>query len=465
MLGSKVFQRFLNESPICVMVRAALENVFAPNKIDAVFERAAEVQYQRELTFSTMVDVMSLVVCRIVPSVHAAFQRRVEDVGVKVQSLYDKLKGVEPQTSRELVRHTAREAAALIRALRGGRTPLLPGYRVKILDGNHLQGSHHRIGELRGVGGGALPGLCLAVLDAQTQTICDAIPCEDAHTQECRLLDQVLETIEPKDVIIADRLFCVSHFLFTLMARQAFFVVRQHAGHLRIETLGERQYVGRTATGKVYEQAARLTHPQTGEVRRVRRVILVLDKPTRDGDAEIAVLTNLPVRDADAIRVAELYRERWTVETAFLQMTTHLRCELNSLGYPPAALFGFCTAAACYNVFAVIWAALRGAHGEAKVELEVSNFYLTEEVSATYRGMMIALPPEDWTMFQDLPAVDLARLLKNWAAGIDLSKYRKHRRAPKTRVVRPKAPRCYVATARLLQGRKRKSLANANGDP
>ena len=37
---------------ICVMTQALLENIFAPEKLDAVFERAAEQQYHRELLFS-----------------------------------------------------------------------------------------------------------------------------------------------------------------------------------------------------------------------------------------------------------------------------------------------------------------------------------------------------------------------------------------------------------------------------
>ena len=41
----------------------------------------------------------------------------------------------------------------------------VPGYRVKILDGNALAGTDHRIKELRGLAAGALPGKTLGVLD------------------------------------------------------------------------------------------------------------------------------------------------------------------------------------------------------------------------------------------------------------------------------------------------------------
>ena len=44
---------------------------------------------------------------------------------------------------------TAQLLSPLITTMNGGTTPLLPGYRIKILDGNHLPGSQHRIKEMR----------------------------------------------------------------------------------------------------------------------------------------------------------------------------------------------------------------------------------------------------------------------------------------------------------------------------
>ena len=47
-------------------------------------------------------------------------------------------------------------------------------------------------------------------------------------------------------------------------------------------------------------------------------------------------------------------------------MTTVLKCEVNTLGYPPAALFGFCVALAAANVYADVKGALRAGYGEAR---------------------------------------------------------------------------------------------------
>jgi hypothetical protein len=452
MVFGEVFEQFVEHSPVCVMTRATLEQVFAPQKLDAIFEKTAERQYVRELLFSTVVDVMSQVVCRIQPSVHAAYTKQRNQIAVSVRALYDKLNHIEPAISREMTRHTAREARALIEQMKGDCKPLLRGFRCRILDGNHLGSTQHRLAVLRNTNAGALPGLVLAVLDPQTMTIDDVVPCEDGHTQECTLLASLLESTQPRDVWIDDRHFCTSDFLFGLAERRAFFITRQHAGHLVWRTCGRQRYVGRCDTGRVFEQQTILTNPKTGKELTVRRITVKLNKPTRDGDSEIHILTNLPRSVANAVRIAELYRCRWTLETAFQELTMHLQCEVNTLGYPPAALFAFCVAAGCYNVLAVAKGALRAAHGEKKVHEEVSNYFLTEEVSGTYRGMMIALPPKTWERFQTLSAVDFAKLLRQWAEHLDLTAYPKHRRGPKKPgPVRSPAPRKHVATARLLQ--------------
>ena len=88
-----------------------------------------------------------------------------------------------------------------------------------------------------------------------------------------------------------------------------------------------------------------------------------LDKPTRDGDREIHLLTNLPAKDARARVVAELYRRRWTIETAFQELEATLDGEISALGYPKAALLAFCVALVPYNVMSTVKAALRGAWG------------------------------------------------------------------------------------------------------
>ena len=105
----------------------------------------------------------------------------------------------------------------------------------------------------------------------------------------------------------------------------------------------------------------------------MRRVVVRLHQPTRDGDREIAILTNLPETVVSGVKVAELYRKRWTVETFFQVITTSLNCEIKTLGYPRAALFSFSMALLAYNVLSTLRAALRSVHGTGKIEAGLSR--------------------------------------------------------------------------------------------
>ena len=71
MMINSLFEQFVEASPLSIMVRALMERVFAAEALDELFERTAEKQYTRELLFSTVVSLMSLVVSQIHPSANA----------------------------------------------------------------------------------------------------------------------------------------------------------------------------------------------------------------------------------------------------------------------------------------------------------------------------------------------------------------------------------------------------------
>jgi hypothetical protein len=140
--------------------------------------------------------------------------------------------------------------------------------------------------------------------------------------------------------------------------------------------------VGEIETGEVWEQTV-LIECQ-GRPLKIRRVVVRLNQPTRDGDTEIAILTNLPETVADSFLVASLYRGRWTVETFFQVVTINFNCEIKTLGYPQAALFSFAMALFAYNALSLLITALSSVHGVGKIEAGLSNYYLAEEITMTY---------------------------------------------------------------------------------
>ena len=379
---------------ITVMVRGIMERIFEPTALNELFEAHAVKQYTRELMFSNVVSLMSLVVSGIHPSVSAAYKALERDLGVSRPALYGKLNGMELGISQALVRYSSSNLESLIDEFKVNQTQLLAGYEIKIADGNHLGGTEHRLKVLRNNLAKALPGKSIAVLDPQKMLVTDIFLNQDGHAQERTMLPELIETVHAQQVWIADRNFCTRKFLFGIVRRGSDFVVRQHKS-LPVQEISDLQKMGKTKTGEVFEQQIQIIDAD-GSSLQLRRIVIQLHQSTRHGDKEVALLTHLPCSVADAETITQLYLKRWNIEGMFQVITDTFNCELNTLGYPKAALFVFCMAVVAFNILSTVKAALKSVHGVGKVEAGLSDYYLVEEVQATYRGMAIALPAPLW---------------------------------------------------------------------
>lgn len=454
MLLSSVFEPFIASRPVCVMARGALERLLDAERLNALFERTARKQYTQELLFSTLVDLMSEVVLGKQPSVHAAYQSRSEEIPASVTAVYGKLKHVETAVSEALVRDSFNRAAPVVRKLRASEPSWLPGRRVRIIDGNHLPATEHRLEELRQTWAAPLPGKALVVFDQALGLIRNVFLTEDGQAQERSLLERVLATVRRGELWIADRNFCTLGLIFAMERRGAAFVLRQH-GTLQGRPVGARRQVGATDTGVAYEQTLLVTEPKTGEELALRRVTVKLKTPTRDGDRELHLLSNLPADEASAQKLAQLYRGRWTIERVFFDVERAFQAEGSTLGYPPAALFALCLGFLAYNAVALVLAAVGREHGRKTVRDEVSMYYLSLEIRQTWDGMQVAIPARHWRPFATQSDEEFAATLRELAKRMNLTRYQKHARGPKKK---PPDKAKYkngghVSTAKLLAER------------
>jgi hypothetical protein len=183
----------------------------------------------------------------------------------------------------------------------------------------------------------------------------------------------------------------------------------------------------------------------------VRRITIHLQSPTRDGDTELHIFTNLTLREASAVKVGELYQKRWLIEGVFHELTMALQCEVNTLGYPKAALFAFCVALMLENTMSMLKGSLRAVHGK-ETTADLSGNLLSYELQTTYEGMMVAIPEKHWLPFGTMSLNEFVKLLKCVAQHVDIKRFRKHQRGPK----KPPPPHekyhngGHVSTAKLL---------------
>ena len=451
MVLDAVLSRFIEHSPVTVMAQLALGRALGPEWMDALFEEHRQRQYTRELLFSTTVDLMTTVAVGLQPSIHAAAQAR-KDLPVSLAALYDKINNTEPSLARALVAGSAQRLEPVVKEIRGKQAPLCPGYRIRVVDGNHLPASQKRLAPLRSFRGAALPGHSLVVYDPDAGIVIDLVPCEDAHAQERTLMPSLLAAAQPGELWIADRNFCTTGILSGWHKQGAAFVVREHGSSPNPTVLEKLRKVGRVETGTVYEQ---LVEIEVGEdTIKVRRIEVHLDQPTEDGDTVIRILTNLPGTKG-AEEISMLYRRRWSIENMFQWLESVLHSEVRTLGYPRAALFAFSVAVLAFNVLSTIRAAVEHQHGiDPEEKAGISLYYVANEIKTTYKGMTIAVPGEAWRPYQDLSNKELGRVFLEIAARVNPKTMRKHPRGPKKIVKKGYVPglvaRRHVSTARVL---------------
>jgi hypothetical protein len=451
--GSTLFARFAKRAPLSVMTRILLENLVGAAQLDAVFRDVAQRQYTNQLLFSTCADLLVEVTLFGCSSVNAAYLRNQEDIPVSVVSVYEKLQRVEPAVCEALVARTADRARDVVVALKAERPEPIPGYRLRIGDGNVLGRSERRLGVLRGTNVAALPGQSVVLFDYATGLVSRILPCEDAHVSEKRLMLGLLPHLEPDDLFLGDSAYATQEFMQGIRDRKAGFLVRHHSSlKLRPAPKGKGtappKRVGTCRTGTIFEQSVTISDGQT-----IRAVILerhASQKPLRNGKRTLTLLTNVPRKKASAKKLLALYLKRWKIEEAFRQLTQDLSCEVNTLGYPKAALLAFSLAVLAFDCLACVKAALASRHGWDKIDAELSSYHVACEVKRTFEGMCIALSDETWPPYAQLNVPGLAAVLKDLAATVCWDRYRKARRGPKKSVRKSYKRHQHVATAKLL---------------
>ena len=478
MVSELWLEKYMKERPAAVMTRGTLEHAFADEHLDEIFRTQATSQYEHRLLFSSMIRLLSAVVMRRHRSVNAAYHAEAQALGVSLSSVYDKLNHTDLSVTEALLRQTAARLQAVM-SIWPTTPSAIAGYVMKIVDGNHLAGTEHRLEVLRAHGSAALPGMAVVVLDHATGLMTQLFGSPDGHQSERALIDRVLETVRPGELYLADRLYCTFKMMEGIAARGSCFLIRHHQ-LVHLKTRGESRIIGMIETGKVSEQEVIVNSKV------YRLITLKLNTPTADGETEIRLLSNLPGESATAMEIARAYRQRWRLENTFQEVTVNVQCELNTLGYPNAALLTFSLALCICNALHVVMRAMEQAHAlkqQKKIEeetpkqaeqqkasaavktsaapkqkpaQELSSYYIVNEINLAYDGMDIVLDQEAWQPLRTMTPPALARWLTRAAQHADWKKYLKAKRGPKKPVTPILGGRRnpHRSTYRLLQEKR-----------
>ena len=185
-------------------------------------------------------------------------------------------------------------------------------------DGKTYNATEHRLKETRTDARAPLPGRAIAVLDTRNEIFVDLQCDANAHRCERKIAEPLLERLQRGALYIADRNFSDGNIFEAMYHAKTFFIIRQHGA-----CPSWREIPGKTAKKRGRDSRGGQLTEQWIEVRladeswkRVRRVTVRLSGPTRNGDKEIHLLTNLPA-SVSTRRIANAYQDRWTIETCF----------------------------------------------------------------------------------------------------------------------------------------------------
>lgn len=453
MSGKEMLDRFIEKYPLAVMTRSVVESVVG-DQLDEIFQQHRGRQYDDTIKFSTVAMSMAEIALGTVENRNQAYRKYKQELQTSMVAYYGKINRTEPAVCEALVRHSAHRAGELLGELNFEPWEVLPGYRCFAVDGNHLGKTEKRLKETRGLCAAPLPGTVVARFDLQTGLFDQSYLLEDGHAQESTVLDRAIEDLAERDLILADRHFCIVPFLLKLAASGCFFLIRQH-GRLKGELLGNRRKIGEIDSGVVYEQAMKIRAGEDTLV--VRRLTVELHEPTRDGDLELHVLSNVPAADADACKLAQMYRQRWEIENAFYLLTTTLVCEMKSNCYPRCALLLFCTAMLAYNCRQVLLASLYAEHAQEDVE-QMSQYQVALDTVVPMEGMMTAINEEEWAKLTPRDPRGVAAFLRVVSRRVNVRGYQKSVRGPKKPPLKRKRCRAgtHVSTHRVLQEREQR---------
>jgi hypothetical protein len=451
-----VIERFSKKAPAAMMFRGLFARVFSDERMDQIFRDHKERQLESETVFSSLIHLLVPVVSGGKRSVHASYQEREEQIGVSKQAVYDKLQGVEPAVSSALVAVPAAELAEILTKAKATKPDPIAGYHTFVIDGKRLDGTEHRLLETRRMKSAPLPGTVLAMLDTRVEMFVKLACDPDAYACERKVVLPLLENLEKGALYLADRNFCDGPLIERFARGKSFFILRHHGRSPRWRKVrGSRlRKVGKDARGgTVYEEEVEALLPD-GSWHRLRRISVKLVEPTRDGDTQLHLLTNLPA-SVSAVTIADTYAKRWTIETCLGHVSEALNAEINTLAYPGAALLCFCLALVLFNIISALKTLLLKSSA-SKEKQEMSYYYLALEIAEARLGMEITIDDAYWKMCADLPLSEFLSWIKSIAKNANLRRYRKHPRGPK----RPPPKRAsgkrraHVSTHRILENRK-----------
>jgi len=430
-------ERFVEQSPAAVMARLVMQCALHAESVDDAPRGGNDPdgEQTRELLCSQIVAAMDALVQRRRPRAPQwSPSYALSQLGPAVAKLHDSMSRLRPDWGRALLK----DGVGLLlgggaRFGRGGEQ-VVGGYRLRVLDGERAAvkctpGPHGRVHEvaLDEPAAGSFARLrALPVYAPESGMIVDLVPYERGQIHERAFIGSLLESVGDNELWIVRGRFGADALLGGWPRVGSAFVMQDHGCAPAYQTLDDPREMGELDGGRVYEQRVVLAgSPQTSPT--FRRIEWRDREHGEHAASALAILTNLPNSRLGAHAIVRLLRTQ-PERIASLSMDAVFDGAALAEVPPRAALLAVAILAIAHNTLIAMVNAVDGELGLGVRDIERLCVQMASGVGETYKGMMIALPPECWRRYDQMIVPEIGEIVRCLAEHVDPRSRRRHKR-------------------------------------
>ena len=405
-MDTPMAQVVLNHLPLAEATLQTWRWIFNDNLISECFEKHRGRNYERVISFDTIVHLTAEALVNHQGNAKRCFEQAVADgtLNGSVQAAYGKLRRMSIEISESFLSYSTQRLHHLYPDEMSSSLPAsLDEFNSYVFDGKTIKYVKKLLKPLRGKRGGLLGGRVTTALSFQTGFI-EAVKADpDGYAAEVNMVPGLVDELRDRDpsrrnLWIADRGFCKQKTIETLSAKKDSYIVRYAKKLLYTQDNMFPEHHGTDEEGRRYDES-RGWIGTVGEPTRfaVRRIVLHLDDDDVDGDNEkssgkkkkksedLILITNLhDMERYPAIDILDAYRQRWGIERVFQELTEVFGLKHLIGSSPKATIFQFAFCSILYNIIQ-----LHRAYLAQDQEREVSSIS-TEKYFQDVRDDLIA---------------------------------------------------------------------------
>ena len=377
-------RELLARLPLAESVFVLLSHIMDKRSLDRLFEEHRGRCYERELTFSSMVELIRDALLLHKGSGRQSFERaqREDRLDVAVQSVYGKLRRMPLEVSQAMLSHAAQRLEPVICQKRLTiLPPSLAHMKVVVLDGKTIKHVAHRLKLMRRLNAKLLGGQLAVALDLASGLVLGMTASTNGEANEVPLSRTLIEQLRPQlhgrlVLWMADRQYCDLGLPALYTQDQGHFLIRySHNVGFYPDAARPAQELRDAKVRRVRQEWGWLGGPKDKRRRYVRRITLFLP-----GEDPIIVITDLlDEKTFPATELLDLYLMRWGIERMFQQVTEVFSLRQLIGSTPKATVFQASFCFVLYNLTQVIKGYAAQA-GKRKIE-EVSGEKLFTDVT------------------------------------------------------------------------------------